>query len=69
MSDERFERLKKIAKEEFGVEIVRRNCLDDSALNNREGVLRATARSNGTVEKKEGFKEVFGFDVGEVKEE
>ena len=41
MSDERFERLKKIAKEEFGVEIVR-------------------------CEKEEGFKEVFGFEVGEV---
>ena len=43
MNDERFERLKKIAREEFGVEIVRN-------------------------EKKEGFKEVFGFEVVEVKE-
>ena len=44
MSEEQFEKLKKIAREEFGVEIVRS-------------------------EKKEEFKEVFGFEVGEVKEE
>ena len=42
MSEEQFEKLKKIAREEFGVEIVR-------------------------AEEKEGFKEVFGFDVEEVK--
>ena len=42
MSEERFERLQKIAREEFGVEIVR-------------------------TEGKSSFKEVFGFDVEEVK--
>ena len=44
MSEEKFEKLRNLARREFGVEIVRSK-------------------------KVEGFKEVFGFDVKELREE
>lgn len=65
MSEESFEKLRDLAREEFGVEISRsEKASSESVVKQPQGSFTCDG-----AQQRSSFKEVFGFDVEEVKNE